>query len=146
MPRLLYEQRVKIITLANEGHPTRYIASRMGVYQSTVVRTLQRMRETGSVKDKPKTGRPRRFSVRTERKVVRLITSNKCSTAIDIQGKLRTEDNIQVSSETIRQTLQRNGLRSRVKKKNPTFRNHIELAVLPSLESTEIGLLKIGQG
>ena len=52
------------------------------------------MRETGSVKDKPKTSRLRVFSVHAERKVVRLIKSNKCSTAIDVQGKLRTEDNV----------------------------------------------------
>ena len=116
MPCLSNEQRAKILTLIEEGIPTHFIASKMGVSQSTVARTHQRFWKTGRVKNKPKPGRPRIFSAYTEWKTVRLLASKKCSTAVD-QSKLRTEDNIQVSVKTVCQTLQRNGLRSRVKRK-----------------------------
>ena len=102
MPRLSIEQRAQVITLIEEGYSTRYIASKIGIHQSTVVRTYQHMQKTGTIKDQPKSGRPRIFSVHTERRIVRLIASKECSTAVDIQGKLRTEDNLQVSSETVR--------------------------------------------
>lgn len=119
MARLSLGKRTRICTLINEGYSSRYIASKENVNQSSVIRMKKKVEETGSVKDLPKTGRPRIFTGRNERNVVRLITTGECSTAADIQKKLKSDDQIDVSVCTVKRTLHRNGLSSRIKRKKP---------------------------
>ncbi|GES79432.1 hypothetical protein RCL_jg23169.t1 [Rhizophagus clarus] len=54
MMRLSNEQRVEVITLIEEEYSTHYIANKIDVHQSTVVKTHQHIRETSSIKDKLK--------------------------------------------------------------------------------------------
>ncbi|CAI2167491.1 11943_t:CDS:2 [Funneliformis geosporum] len=48
-------------TELEEGYPSHFIASREDVNQSSVIQIKQKANKTGSVKDLPKTGRPRIF-------------------------------------------------------------------------------------
>ena len=52
MPRLSNEQSAKIITLIEKSIPTHFIASKMGVSQSTIARTHQHFQKTGRVNKK----------------------------------------------------------------------------------------------
>ncbi len=119
MPQLSIEKRARIYALLEEGYQANIIASKEGVHKSTVTRLRQKKEETGSLENKKRPGHPRVLSVHTERKILRLVTSNECSTAVSIQGNLKNHEKIQVSTETIRRTLRRNGLESRIKKKKP---------------------------
>ena len=85
MVYLTTEQRSKICTLLEEGYPSRYIAAKEGVSQSTVIRIKQRKDTTGTFKNKPKTGRPRLLTGRHERKVLRYIITGECTNAVAIQ-------------------------------------------------------------
>jgi hypothetical protein len=45
--------------------------------------------------------------------------TKECTTAVQLQKSLKTSDNIEVSTNTIRRALKRNGLVARVKHKKP---------------------------
>lgn len=113
------EERSKIVTLLESGNSIRHVAHIVGVHFSTVSRVYKRVKETGGFKNKPKTGRPRLLVDRNERKVLRLITTNEASTAVQAQKQLNSEEGIKVSVETVRRTLKRNGLVARSKVKKP---------------------------
>ena len=128
MVYLTTEQRSKICTLLEEGYPSHYIAAKEGVSQSTVIRIKQRKDTTGTFKNKPKTGRPRLLTGRHERKVLRYITTGECTNAVAIQKNLKTEEQIEVSDSTVKRTLRRNGLGSRIKRKKPYLRKMHRIA------------------
>lgn len=119
MPRTSATKRARIRLLREEGYSIRQIALRERVPRSTVSRICQRVADTGSYEDMLRSGRPRILSERHERKIVRMITSNECQTAVDVQSNLRKYENINVSIDTIRRILQRNGLVARVRRKKP---------------------------
>ena len=75
-----------------------------------------------ALQDKPKPGRPHILGPRDERKIVRLIVSGKAQTAVQVQSELRTGENLDVSTNTIRRALKRNGLASCAKRKKPLLR------------------------
>jgi hypothetical protein len=77
------------------------------------------MQVTGNLHDKPRPGHPRLLSKRHERRIVCYISSGECSTAVDIQKKLKIDDQIDISAETIRRILKKNGLKSKIKCKKP---------------------------
>ena len=113
------EKRARIFTLFEEGYPSCYIASKENVSQSTVIRIKQRKDTNSTFKNQPKSGRPRYLTGRNERNVLRLISSGKCTNAVAIQKKLKIEDKIEVSENTVKRTLRRNGLSLRIKCKKP---------------------------
>ena len=52
---------------------------------------------------------------REERRTVRYIVSKECSNAVQIQKKLKSEQQIEVSSETVQRVFKRNNFKSAVK-------------------------------
>jgi transposase len=119
MVRISTEKRSRIYTLVQEGYPTRFIAEKENIAQSSVVRIKKKVETTGSVKDLPKSGRPRIFTGRNERNIINMLVSGECSTAVDIQKNLKTHAKINVSTNTVKRTLRRNGFSSRIKRKKP---------------------------
>jgi len=123
MPKntLSTEDRIKAITLLEEGYSYHQVALRLSnnVHPSTILRLKRKYDETGTVQNKPLKGRPRLLTERDERKIVRKIMVNECSTAVDVQKSLKVNEKIEVNANTIRRTLKRNGLSSRVKRKKP---------------------------
>src|SRR6266542_3404994 len=123
MPKntLTIEERVRAITLLEEGYSSREVAAKLerNIDHTTILWLNKKYKETGKVKNKPFPGRPRKLTERDERSIVRKILKRECNTAVDIQKTLRTEGELEVSANTIRRTLQRNRLVSRVKRKKP---------------------------
>jgi transposase len=117
--QLSLEKRSRISVLIEEGYSSRQIAFREKVAHSTIIRINQKLKSTGSLQNRPKTGRPRLFTKRFERKIIRYILTNECFTAVDIQNKLKIQEKINVSVETIRRILKANGFKSKVKSKKP---------------------------
>ena len=87
MVRISVEKRSRIYSLVREGYPSCYVAKKEGVSQLSVVRINQKAVKTGSVKDLPKSGRPRVFTERDERSIVRLLASGECFNAVEIKKK-----------------------------------------------------------
>src|SRR4051812_6966362 len=88
-PHLSAEKCSCIYTLLQEGHSTRVIAYRENVSQRTIIKVRQNFVETGIFANRPKSGRPRVVLVHYERKMLRLITSGKCSTVTNMQARLQ---------------------------------------------------------
>ncbi|CAJ0747662.1 3583_t:CDS:1, partial [Entrophospora sp. SA101] len=119
MKAITLEQRARIYTLIQEGYSSSEIAFCEKISHSTVVRIKQRKEKTGSFDIIPKPGCPRILSEQHDRNICRLIKSGECSNAIQIQKKLISNKNIIVSPNTIRCSLKRQGMVSRVKRKKP---------------------------
>jgi transposase len=119
--KLTTEERVKAITLLNEGYSSRVVAEKLGrnVHHTSILRLKKKYQETGSVDNKPVSGRPRKLNDRQERSTVRKILTRECTTAVEVQKSLKVNEDIEVSANTIRRTLKERGLVSRVKKKKP---------------------------
>lgn len=122
MKAIPHYQRERIITLLQEGYSSRSVAFRENVSHSSVIRIKQRKEKTGSLDVIPKPGRPRILTERHDRNIAKLIKSGECSNAIQIQKSLISNENINISSNTIRRSLKREGLVSRVKKKTTALK------------------------
>lgn len=120
MVRLKEEERVRICTLLEESlYSPSELAKQYKVSVSTITRLYEKFKETKSVKDLPKAGRPQILTERTERRAVRYIVSGECSTAVQVQKKLQVDHKIEVSAQTVRRTFKKNNLKSAVKVKKP---------------------------
>ena len=96
-----------------DGVGVREIGRRLGVSPSVVVRLRQRFQATGSVQDRPRSGRPRKTTAREDRYIARLATATRSTTASCIRQQLRTTRNINVCTQTARNRLHAVHLRSR---------------------------------
>ena len=105
--------------LIQEGLPSCTIAFREKVSHASVIRIKQRYEKTGCFDVIPKSGHPRILTERHDRNIARLIKSGECSNAVQVQKNLISNENITISSNTVRRSLKRQGLAARVKKKKP---------------------------
>ncbi|CAG8631173.1 17709_t:CDS:1, partial [Cetraspora pellucida] len=119
MVRIFDDKRSRIYAHYKEGFSSCYIAKKENVSQSSVVRICNKADTTSSVKDLPKCGASRIFTNRDERSIIRLLVSGVCTNAVEIQKHLRIYENIEVSENTVKRALRRNGLSFCVKHKKP---------------------------
>ncbi|GES88968.1 hypothetical protein RCL_jg16705.t1 [Rhizophagus clarus] len=80
-----------------------------------ISRLKKKYKETNSVSDKLKTGRPRKLTNCDERIMVRHIMTDECFTAVSVQKSLKIVDKIEVSESTVCRALNRNELFTRAK-------------------------------
>lgn len=112
MGRLSSEQRQRAVGMSNAGMNQTAIARHFNVNRSTISRLLERLRVTGSVADRPRSGQPRKTDARTDRWIVSKVLRNRKIQSPDIQREL-SQRHIRVSSRLIRNRLKSAGLKSR---------------------------------
>ena len=118
--QLTSEQRAQAILMLEIGFSLREIAAKVGCKShTTILRLKEKYKETGKVENKPGSGRPRKLNERDERALIRRLTTKECSNAVQLQKSLKTSNNVEVSTNTVRRALKRNGLVARVKRKKP---------------------------
>jgi len=110
-----------IISMLKNGDSCHQIVARLGVGHSTVAELHSQI--TGSLKENPG-GRPSKLSTYDRRKLVRLITTGKADTAIQLKHELQTITNITVSAQTICNALKTEDLVARAKVKKPLLCLH----------------------
>ena len=69
MVRLSQLDRGRAIALILQGWSQRDVAQEFGVHESTISRLVQRLRATGRLTDRPRSGRPRVTTQRQERRI-----------------------------------------------------------------------------
>ena len=89
MPRLSEIQRGQANEILMQGQLQNQVARHFGVNVSTIKRLVRRLRETGRLADRPRSGRPRVTSRRQDRYIVshvrnRRLTAVEC--ALNIRG------------------------------------------------------------
>lgn len=113
---------IRIIELLRDpGSSSRKVAKIMKVGRETVNRIRREYLPDEIV---PKGGRPRMFSPRYRRKLIRLLTSGKLDTATQVKKFLECNTEITTSAQTVRNLLHSSGLKSAVKKKKPRLLLH----------------------
>ena len=113
------EIRKLIVEAKQKGETNKDIAERFHVGRATIQRTSARWKATRSVKNKKKTGRPRKTTPRQARVLVRLVKKDPFLTVIDVQNYAQDNLNLTISHTTARRILASVGLRGRKPAKKP---------------------------
>ena len=117
MPRLTLEQRVEIKTHLDLGIEVSVIAKKYKIHRSSVHRLRQKITQTGSVKDKKKSGRPREVTDRIVRNVVNCSIQNPFFSAEQILQELNLKGRFSVT--TIKNILTKNDQKSYIAEEVP---------------------------
>lgn len=120
--QLSIEVRSAIITLHNEGKPYREIASKLKISLKGVQTTITRHRATGSLKDRPRSGRPKATTEVEDRNIVITSKRNRRMTAPEIRAQVNQSRPNPVSVTTVKRRLRAAGLHGRVAVRKPLLR------------------------
>lgn len=113
MNNLTPEQVARIVALIEDGRSQTYIATVMGINQSSVSRAVGRYRETGSYRRRPIPGRPSCTTPADNRYLRLQALRRRHVTARQLQNDLARARNTRVSTQTIRNRLRQIGIRPR---------------------------------
>ncbi|CAH1976304.1 unnamed protein product [Acanthoscelides obtectus] len=105
--------RTRIVALFQAGFSNHRIAMDLGIPRSLVIRTIQRFQETGSVENRPRSGRPRVTDDRENRYTALFARSNIFSTSTAIRSHIQLTFRRVISTSTIRRRLRMANLRPR---------------------------------
>ena len=144
--QLTLETRQSIVVLRNEGYKLEDIAKKLGISLKGVHYTLTRHGDTGSIKDKHRSGRPKCTTAQEDKYIRVSSLMNRRLTAPEIAASLNSTRQTPVCTDTVRRRLRSVGLMGRVAKKKPLLRLQIEKRGYSGPETTKIGALMIGIG
>ena len=113
MVRLTDVQRVRAIALLMQGQRQQQVANHFGVNVSTIESLVRRLRETGHLADRPRSGRPRVTSRRQDRTIRLAHLRNRHLTATETALNTVGMHNRQISPKTVGSRLREIGLRAR---------------------------------
>ncbi|KAG9336831.1 hypothetical protein JZ751_003179 [Albula glossodonta] len=113
--------REKVVELYTTGKGYKKISKVLLMSVSSVQTVINKWKIGGSVKTKPRSGRPTKISATTARKIVRDAKKNPQITSAEKQDSLKTSC-VAVSRCTIRRHLKKNGLHGRVARRKPLLR------------------------
>ena len=113
MVRLTDVQRGRAIALLMQDQRQQQVANHFGVNVSTIERLVRRLRETGHLADRPRSGRPRVTSRRQDRTIRLAHLRNRHLTATETALNTVGTHNRQMSPKTVGSRLREIGLRAR---------------------------------
>ena len=113
------EKRELIVSQHRKGMPSKDIADNLEVPLSTVNRILLLYRKRGDVTPKISPGRPRLLTPRDEREIVLTIRRAPSTRPSTLTHSLRLVGKEKVSTQTVRRTLVRSGLRAYRMRRKP---------------------------
>ena len=127
MPRMSNLDRARAIGLSEAGWTKRAIARRFGVTHVTILNLLRKFEETGDVKDRPKSGRPKTTTPIEDQHIRLIALRDRFSAAPIIRSTILQRRGLGArpfSIQTVRNRLHRRGLRSRIAAKKPLLLPH----------------------
>ena len=104
------------VDLYENGHKLSVISKLLSVPYMTISNIVKKYRNTSSVENKKRSGRPKLVSDRDDRKLERLIKANRRDTLSNKTSKFNENREIQVS-RTVQSHLSQHGFQERVLKK-----------------------------
>ena len=113
MPRLSEVERGQAIAMLVQGQGQQQVAAHFGVHIRTIERLVQRLRVTGRVNDRPRSGRPRVTTPRQDRFMTLSHLRNRHLTASETANNTLGSHNRHIHPDTVRNRLRDNGLRAR---------------------------------
>ena len=118
-PNLSVEVRAKIVTLVEEGYSMNQVAKRMKVSRCCVQELVKKHKETGTVQDRSREGRPRMTTKREDRLLARMSIRDRRKTAPELRSDWLEDAAVDASVSTVRRRLHEVGLRGCVAVKKP---------------------------
>ncbi|GFY33239.1 HTH_Tnp_Tc3_2 domain-containing protein [Trichonephila clavipes] len=103
----------RVIGRLESGQIQRSVADTVGVARSVVARMWNRFKETGNVRRRPGTGRPRATTSSYDRYIQLTARRNRTENATQLQRQLLLATGRRVSSQTARNRLHEGGLYAR---------------------------------
>lgn len=113
MPRLNSEERAQVLAMLECGRTQEQVARRFNVSRMTIVRLIQRVRDTGTFKDRPRSGRPRVTSVRQDNYIRQRHLRNRFLTAVSTSRVVVGNRGRPISRHTVRNRLRERGISCR---------------------------------
>ena len=126
MPRLSLQDRARAIGQLEAGVPAFRVAASFGVSPGTISKLGTKFRETGEVKDRPKSGCPKKTTPQEDRFLTLAAMRNRRLTARDLQGRFTQRYQRWLSLQTVRNRLHKASLHAHKAARRPamTARHH----------------------
>ena len=118
------EEVMRIVTFLEEGHTQRYVAEQLGVSQPVIWRLWQRYRELHTEQRRHGSGRKRKTTPAEDRFVRLQALRNRRSKARDLRIELINAYGTVVSTQTARNRLREDQLKSRIPLRVPQLQPH----------------------
>ncbi len=99
--------RKKIISLHKKGEGYKKISKALLISQNTVAKVVQTFKKDISQR---RPGRPQKLTPRQERLLMRRVEENRHASSLQLSKEVESQTGVTISHDTIRLTLQRNGM------------------------------------
>ncbi len=121
MVKLSDQDRARAVGFIQAGRTVRNVAATFHVSPTTISNLIRRYNATGSVKDRPRSGRPRVTDAAEDRSILLMSLRKRTRSAPSIRAEVRRRRRNQqgLSIQTVRNRLRAGGLRARKPAKKP---------------------------
>ncbi len=122
--------RKKIIYLHKKGEGYGKISKALLISQNTVAKVVQTFKKDGTATiSQRRPGRPRKLTPRQERLLMRRVEENRHASSLQLSKEVESQTGVTISRDTIRRTLQRNGMHGKKPLLKPRHKKaHLEFA------------------
>ncbi len=115
--------RKKIISLHKKGEGYKKISKTLIISQNTVAKVVQTFKKDGTATiSQRRPGRPRKLTPRQERLLIRRVEENRHASSLQLSKEVERQTGVTISHDTIRPTLQRNGMHGWRPRKKPLLK------------------------
>ena len=104
-PSLSLDDRNKALGMLEVGVNAADVARRKGVHERTIYRLHSRFRQTGNVRDRPRSGRPLKTTPRADRYLVTSSRRHRFLVAKKLASRLRDATRTRICNESVRNRL-----------------------------------------
>ncbi len=115
--------RKKIISLHKKGEGYKKISKALLISQNTVAKVVQTFKKDGTATiSQRRPGRPQKLTPRQERLLMRTVEENRHASSLQLSKEVESQTGVTISHDTIRHTLQRNGMHGCRPRKKPLLK------------------------
>ncbi len=112
--------RKKIISLHKKGEGYKKISKALLISENTVAKVVQTFKKDGTATiSQRRPGRPRKLTPRQEHLLMRRVEENRHASSLQLSKEVESQTGVTISRDTIRHTLQRNGMHGCRPRKKP---------------------------
>ena len=121
MPRLTDLDRARAIGQLQAGVPQNQVTALFGVSPSTISKVKAKFHITGDVRDRPRSGRPKKTTPQEDRFLTLSALRNRRLSSTDLQSRFAGRYGRRLSAQTIRNRLRAANLRSHRAARRPAM-------------------------